>query len=168
MCCSYRLAHYPMHLLSDVHPRLARLELPRGRKPGELTAAFAARIALKSLHDLVRSEPAWAGCWRGRQALKCAAVAVRLMGRSENKPALRDAVLLSVAGDDPVPAGRCFRPPKGFPPEDSFFLESGGGACLSVGARLGRSVVTIATAASRHLSALRARGRRRPIATGPS
>ncbi|OJU88976.1 MAG: hypothetical protein BGO06_25200, partial [Shinella sp. 65-6] len=58
--------------------------LPRGREPDELAAAFAVGIALKSLDDLVRSAPAWAGCWRARQALKCAAVAVRLMGRSED------------------------------------------------------------------------------------
>ena len=66
--------------------------LPRGRDPDELAAAFAAGIALKSLDDLVRSAPIWAGCWRSRQALKCAAVAVRLMGRSEDESALRDAV----------------------------------------------------------------------------
>ncbi|WP_119254559.1 DUF1403 family protein [Shinella zoogloeoides] len=80
--------------------------LPRGREPDALAAAFSAGIALKSLDDLVRSAPAWAGCWRSRQALKCAAVAVRLMGRSEDEPALRDAVLLTGAGDDPGPAGR--------------------------------------------------------------
>ena len=80
--------------------------LPHGREPDEITAAFAAGIALKSLDDLVRSEPVWAGCWRARQALKCAVVAVRLMGRNENEPTLRDALLLTAAGDDPGPAGR--------------------------------------------------------------
>ena len=82
--------------------------LPRGREPDEVSAAFAAGIALKSLDDLVRSAPIWAGCWRSRQALKCAAVAVRLMGRSEDEAALRDAVLLTAAGDDPGPAGKVF------------------------------------------------------------
>lgn len=82
--------------------------LPRGREPDEIAAAFAAGIALKSLDDLVRSAPIWAGCWRSRQALKCAAVAVRLMGRSEDEPALRDAVLLTAASDDPGPAGKVF------------------------------------------------------------
>ncbi|WPE22633.1 DUF1403 family protein [Shinella zoogloeoides] len=82
--------------------------LPRGREPDDLAATFAAGIALKSLDDLVRSTPVWAGCWRARQALKCAAVAVRLMGRSEDEPALRDAVLLTAAGDDPGPAGKVF------------------------------------------------------------
>ncbi|WP_337182501.1 DUF1403 family protein [Shinella sp.] len=89
-------------------PALPGWTLPRGREPDELAAAFAAGIALKSLDDLVRSAPAWAGCWRSRQALKCAAVAVRLMGRGEDEPALRDAVLLTAAGDDPGPAGRVF------------------------------------------------------------
>ncbi|MGE8106769.1 DUF1403 family protein [Allorhizobium sp. NPDC080224] len=82
--------------------------LPRGREPTEADAAFAAGTALKSLDDLVRSQPAWTGCWRSRQALKCAAVAVRLIGRNEDEGALRDAVLLTAAGDDPGPAGRVF------------------------------------------------------------
>ncbi|WP_421580720.1 DUF1403 family protein [Shinella sp. M31] len=80
--------------------------LSRGREPDDLGSAFAAGIALKSLDDLVRSAPVWVGCWRSRQALKCAAVAVRLMGRSEDEPALRDALLLTAASDDPGPAGR--------------------------------------------------------------
>jgi len=82
--------------------------LPRGREPDEIAAAFAAGIALKSLDDLVGSAPLWAGCWRARQALKCAAVAVRLMGRNEDEAALRDALLLTAAGGDPGPAGRVF------------------------------------------------------------
>ncbi|WP_242225045.1 DUF1403 family protein [Shinella zoogloeoides] len=82
--------------------------LPRGREPDDLAAAFAAGIALKSLDDLVRSAPVWAGCWRARQALKCAAVAVRLMGRNEDEAALRDAVLLTATGGDPGPAGKVF------------------------------------------------------------
>lgn len=82
--------------------------LPRGREPDEIAAAFAAGIALKSLDDLVRSAPVWAGCWRARQALKCAAVAVRLMARNEDEAALRDAVLLTAAGNDPGPAGKVF------------------------------------------------------------
>ncbi|QFI70592.1 DUF1403 family protein [Sinorhizobium alkalisoli] len=82
--------------------------LPRGRELTEADAAFAAGIALKSLDDLVRLNPVWAGCWRARQALKCAAAAVRLMGRTEDEHALRDAALLTAAGDDPGPAGRVF------------------------------------------------------------
>ena len=80
--------------------------LPRGCEPDAVATAFASGIALKSLDDLVRSAPVWAGCWRARQALKCAAVAVRLMGRTEDEAALLDAVLLTAAGDDPGPAGR--------------------------------------------------------------
>ncbi|WP_018240681.1 DUF1403 family protein [Ensifer sp. BR816] len=75
----------------------------RGRDLSE--AAFAAGIALKSLDDLVRTEPAWAGCWRQRLALKCAQSAVQLTGRSEGEAGLRDAVLLTVPGDEPGPAG---------------------------------------------------------------
>jgi hypothetical protein len=82
--------------------------LSRGREASDVDAAFAAGIALKTLDDLVRSEPVWAGCWRSRHALKCAATAVRLMGRNENEKALRDAVLLTAAGDDPGPAGKVF------------------------------------------------------------
>ena len=82
--------------------------LPRGRELAEADAAFVAGIALKSLDDLVRSEPAWAGCWRARQALKCAAAAARLIGRNEDETVLRDAVLLTTAGDDAGPAGKVF------------------------------------------------------------
>ena len=82
--------------------------LPRGREPDEVGTAFAAGIALKSLDDLVRSEPTWAGCWRARQALKCSAVAVRLIGRNDDEHGMRDAVLLTAAGDDPGPAGKVF------------------------------------------------------------
>jgi hypothetical protein len=89
-------------------PALPGWALPRGREPDEIAAAFAAGIALKSLDDLVRSAPIWASCWRSRQALKCAAVAVRLMGRNEDEPALRDALLLTATGDDPGPAGKVF------------------------------------------------------------
>lgn len=82
--------------------------LPRGRELTESDTAFATGIALKSLDDLVRLEPVWAGCWRARQALKCAAAAVQLMGRNEDEHALRDALLLTATGDDPGPAGRVF------------------------------------------------------------
>lgn len=80
--------------------------LLRGRELTDADAAFDAGIALKSLDDLVRGDFAWAGCWRARQALKCAAAAVRLMGRNEDEHALRDALLLAAPGDDPGPAGK--------------------------------------------------------------
>ncbi len=81
---------------------------PRGPDVSEADAAFSAGIALKSLDDLVRAKPIWAGCWRARQALKCAVAAVRLTGRTEDEHALRDAVLLTAVGDDPGPAGKMF------------------------------------------------------------
>jgi len=87
-------------------PQMPGWTRSRGREQDESDAAFAAGVALKALDDLVRSAPIWAGCWRSRQALKCAGVAVRLMGRNEEEAALRDAVLLTSAGDDPGPAGR--------------------------------------------------------------
>ena len=80
----------------------------RGRDVSEADAAFAAGIALKSLDDIVQLDPVWAGCWRSRQALKCAVTAVRLIGRTEDEHALRDAVLLTLRGDDPGPAGKVF------------------------------------------------------------
>ncbi|WFU13009.1 DUF1403 family protein (plasmid) [Rhizobium sp. CB3090] len=82
--------------------------VPRGREPTEADAAVAAGIALKSLDDFVRSRRVYAGCWRARQALKCAATAVRWSGRNEDEKALRDAVLLARPGDDPGPAGKVF------------------------------------------------------------
>ncbi|MFK3968576.1 DUF1403 family protein [Ensifer adhaerens] len=99
--------------LKSSSPSLLSAQLPgwalsRSRESNEVDAAFAAGIALKSLDDLVKNNLPWAGCWRARQALKCAAVAVRLMGRNEDEHALRDALLLTAAGDDPGPAGKVF------------------------------------------------------------
>ncbi|MCM2443322.1 DUF1403 family protein [Agrobacterium vitis] len=79
-----------------------------GRDISEADAAFAAGIALKSLDDLIRADPPWLGCWRDRLALKSAAVAAQMLGRSEEETAIRDAVLLTSAGDDPGPAGKLF------------------------------------------------------------
>jgi hypothetical protein len=89
-------------------PRLPVWALSRGRDISEADAAFAAGIALKSLDDLIRADPPWLGCWRDRLALKSAAVAARMVGRAEEENAIRDAVLLTVAGDDPGPAGKLF------------------------------------------------------------
>ena len=88
----------------------------RWRAPGttETDAAFTAGIALKSLDDLVRSEPTSVGCWRARQTLKCATVAVRLTGRNDDETAFRDAVLLTI----PAPPERCFRSTKRLRLED--------------------------------------------------
>jgi hypothetical protein len=89
-------------------PRVPGWTRPRGRDINETDAAFAAGIALKSLDDLIRVDPPWLGCWRDRLALKSAAVAARIVGRAEEENAIRDAVLLTVAGDDPGPAGKLF------------------------------------------------------------
>jgi hypothetical protein len=91
-------------------PGLPGWALPRSRDTTESDAAFAAGIALKSLDDLLRADSPWFGCWRDRLALKSAAVAAKMSGRNEEEGALRDAVLLTTAGDDPGPAGSCFRP----------------------------------------------------------
>jgi hypothetical protein len=89
-------------------PRLPAWAVSRGRELSETDAAFSAGIALKSLDDLVHAAPPWLGCWRDRLALKSAAVTARMLGRNEEENALRDAVLLTVSGDDPGPAGKLF------------------------------------------------------------
>ncbi|WP_041679007.1 DUF1403 family protein [Rhizobium etli] len=86
-------------------PPLPAWASARAQDMNEADAAFAAGIALKSLDDLVRADPSWAGCWRQRLALRCAQAAVQLMGRNEGEAGLRDAVLLTAPGDDPGPAG---------------------------------------------------------------
>lgn len=95
----------PTQIWSSRLPSWAR---PRVHDFTEVDAAFAAGIALKSLDDLVRSDPPWLGCWRDRLALKSAAVAARTLGRCEEENTIRDAVLLTAAGDDPGPAGKLF------------------------------------------------------------
>jgi hypothetical protein len=54
---------------------------------------------------VVRRQERWAGAWRQRLALEAAALAARQAGRVEDEAALRDAVLLTKAGDDVGPAG---------------------------------------------------------------
>ncbi|WP_112405112.1 DUF1403 family protein [Rhizobium sp. Leaf391] len=89
-------------------PRLPAWTPSRGRDITEADAAFAAGVAMKSLDDLIRVDPPWIGCWRDRLALKSAAIAAKMVGRNEDELALRDAVLLTAAGDDPGPAGKLF------------------------------------------------------------
>lgn len=89
-------------------PRLPGWALTRGHDLSESDAAFSAGIALKSLDDLIRADPPWVGCWHDRLALRSAAVAAKMFGRNEEENALRDAVLLTVAGGDPGPAGKLF------------------------------------------------------------
>ena len=78
---------------------------PRGDTQRDLDAAFLAGAALISLDSLVRGEPAWAGVWRHRLALKAAAAATRLRGRKEEESALRDTHFFRAPGDDPGPPG---------------------------------------------------------------
>lgn len=79
---------------------------PRGEILRDVDAGYIAGAALNSLDNLVRSAPAWGGVWRQRLALKSAAAATRLLGRTEEELALRDAHLFRAAGDDPGPAGK--------------------------------------------------------------
>lgn len=93
---------------SSPSPRVPVWALPEGPVSSDANAAFCAGAALTSLDNLVRSGPAWAGAWRQRLALKGAASACRLAGRSESEAALRDAWHLRQAGDDPGPAGTIY------------------------------------------------------------
>ena len=79
-----------------------------GPVASDIEAAFLAGAALNSLDNLVRSAPSWAGAWRQRLALKCAAAAVSLAGRTESESQIRDAWHLRAAGADPGPAGNLF------------------------------------------------------------
>nr|WP_313665013.1 DUF1403 family protein [Shinella sp.] len=65
---------------------------------GESDAAVFSGIALKSLDDIVRINPVWAGCWRDRLAHKSAAVAAKVSGRGGEEDAIWDAVSLTAAG----------------------------------------------------------------------
>lgn len=102
---------FPTPALSTSHvwlPCLPGWVMARGRETDEASAAFAAGVALKSLDDLIRADLPWLGCWRDRLALKSAEVAAKMVGRAEEESAIRDAVLLTGAGDDPGPAGKIF------------------------------------------------------------
>lgn len=87
-------------------PRVPAWALPRGEVQRDIDAAHMAGAALNCLDNLVRAEPVWAGVWRQRLALKSAAAATCLLGRTEEESALRDAQLFRAAGADPGPAGR--------------------------------------------------------------
>jgi hypothetical protein len=87
-------------------PKVPAWARPRGEVQRDVDAGYVAGAALNSLDNLVRSAPVWAGVWRQRLALKSAAAATRLLGRTEEESALRDAQLFRAAGDDPGPAGK--------------------------------------------------------------
>ncbi|MGO4408378.1 DUF1403 family protein [Bosea sp. RAF48] len=86
-------------------PAVPGWAVPRGLVTSDVEAAFLAGSALNSLDHLVRAAPPWAGAWRQRLALKSAAEAVVLAGRTETETQLRDAWLLRMPGADPGPAG---------------------------------------------------------------
>jgi len=67
--------------------------------------AIVAGAAICALDVVVRRQERWSGVWRQRLALVAAAVTARDAGRVEDEAALRDAVLLTKAGDDVGPAG---------------------------------------------------------------
>ncbi|TPI10338.1 DUF1403 family protein [Mesorhizobium sp. B4-1-3] len=89
-------------------PTIPAWALANAGAPSDADAAFQAGAALASLDTLARAQPAWAGAWRQRLALKSAAASMRLAGRAEDEAALRDAWQLCPAGADPGPAGAVF------------------------------------------------------------
>ncbi|MBZ9708632.1 DUF1403 family protein [Mesorhizobium sp. ESP7-2] len=89
-------------------PTVPAWALAAGGALHDADAAFQAGAALASLDTLARAQPAWAGAWRQRLALKCALASMRLAGRAEDEAALRDAWQLCPAGADPGPAGAVF------------------------------------------------------------
>lgn len=87
-------------------PAIPSWALPRGPVTDPVEAAFIAGAALNFLDNLVRADTPWAGAWRARLALTCAAAAARHAGRSEDEAALRDTWMLRPPDRDPGPAGR--------------------------------------------------------------
>ncbi len=71
-------------------------------------AAFRSGAALAHLHGVAAQSFIPHALWRDRLALAAAEVCVGFTGRRENQAALRDAVHLTRAGDDPGPAGGVF------------------------------------------------------------
>jgi hypothetical protein len=82
---------------------------PASRPPERedaVDAAFLAGAGLGALDGIVRSDAPWAGAWRQRLALMCAAASCQMAGRREDEAALRDAWCLRRPDQDPGPAGR--------------------------------------------------------------
>jgi hypothetical protein len=94
--------------VSSTTPTIPAWALADGGLRNDADAAFQAGAALASLDASARAQPAWAGAWRQRLALKCAATSMRLAGRAEDAAALRDAWHLRPTGADPGPAGAIF------------------------------------------------------------
>ncbi|WP_095204925.1 DUF1403 family protein [Mesorhizobium carmichaelinearum] len=98
----------PATASSAAPPAVPAWALANASAPSDADAAFNAGAALASLDGLARAQPSWAGAWRQRLALKCAAANMRLAGRTEDEAALRDAWHLRTPGADPGPAGTIF------------------------------------------------------------
>jgi Protein of unknown function (DUF1403) len=79
---------------------------PNGARFAAENIGFLAGAALMSLDTVVRSDPPFVGVWRHRLALRAAAATVRMMGRPEEEPELRDAWHLRSPGRALGPAGR--------------------------------------------------------------
>src|SRR5690606_35871037 len=85
-------------------PRVPAWAVPRAPVDSDVEAAYMAGSGLNSLDNLVRSDAPWLGAWRHRLALKAAAAVARLMRRTEDESALRDAWYLRQPGDAFGPA----------------------------------------------------------------
>ena len=72
-------------------------------------AAFRSGASLAHLTFVTTAADLPQALWRDRLALAAAEVCVGFAGRREGAGALRDALHLTKAGDDPGPAGRVFR-----------------------------------------------------------
>lgn len=72
-------------------------------------AAFRSGAALAHLTFVTTAADLPQALWRDRLALAAAEVCMGFAGRREGAGALRDALHLTKAGDDPGPAGRVFR-----------------------------------------------------------
>jgi Protein of unknown function (DUF1403) len=86
--------------------------------PGWITAAraettadvaFLSGAALAHLHLVARAPDLPQGLWRDRMALAAAAACAGFAGRRDGQGALRDALHLTRAGDQPGPAGEILR-----------------------------------------------------------
>jgi hypothetical protein len=67
---------------------------------------FAAGAAIFAIDQIVRLNAPWLGAWRMRLTLKAAAAAAKRLRLNADEHALRDALHLTRAGDDPGPAGQ--------------------------------------------------------------
>ncbi|MCG8273336.1 DUF1403 family protein [Aquamicrobium sp. NLF2-7] len=66
-------------------PTVPGWAIPRGPVTSAVAAAYLAGAALNLLDNLARTDLPWAGVWRQRLALKCAAAAATLAGRTEDE-----------------------------------------------------------------------------------